>query len=388
MHRASFQRIALAALLMAVVASCSARYVMVPVVAAGYAENRAALTAVSIYLRKVEVEHRGDLEADAAGDLLREALAGYVARAVECKHVYSRDTSTHAEPALFLDVKVDADHTASRTWVFDIFGIVDYFLLTPQWGDATVRVKGSLRDGRGQEVLAWDDSGEGAYSMWFYSYLRTAPVEQAYKDAYAAAFGRFATSLAAGQRTIVAALQLPAQGPAQLASASQPGVDFARAGAARLGETSAPLALPHLQVPSSAFLRPLRGGAGVDVALVDLLTNYLAAQLGRIRNLDLKTKDDIANWMDQEKLKDALGCNDAACTTELAGAVGASLLVYGAVERLPSGSYVLSLNTFSVPLKKVTTRLNLKLPTSEDGWDGTMAQATRAIVENINSGKE
>src|SRR5205823_11073805 len=74
-------------------------------------------------------------------------------------------------------------------------GLGVFWPFTPQWG--TARVEVTLASAEPPGVTPWTMKTAGAadYSMTVYSWYRTAPVEDAYRSAYAEAFGKLATDL-------------------------------------------------------------------------------------------------------------------------------------------------------------------------------------------------
>lgn len=70
--------------------------------------------------------------------------------------------------------------------------------------------------------------------------------------------------------------------------------------------------------------------AGLDAATVENITGLSAVILADDRRLDVLSGADVKRMAELEGEKQALGCtNDASCLAEVAGAMGAGLVVYG-----------------------------------------------------------
>lgn len=100
------------------------------------------------------------------------------------------------KPVLELGVVVHPSHTHRMTVLLDaLFLLGTPFLvpppgiwpITPWWGEADVSLDVEVLNGEGlvDELKA---EGSAPYSMFFYSWYRTKPIEEAYREAYARAF--------------------------------------------------------------------------------------------------------------------------------------------------------------------------------------------------------
>ncbi len=68
--------------------------------------------------------------------------------------------------------------------------------------------------------------------------------------------------------------------------------------------------------------------------LVGIVRDSLVVQISRTRKFEVLSSDDLRRLTDLEAQKQAVGCTDSSCLTELAGAVGARLVVFGNVGQL------------------------------------------------------
>lgn len=69
---------------------------------------------------------------------------------------------------------------------------------------------------------------------------------------------------------------------------------------------------------------------------VRLITDLIASSLSQHRGLSVLTSADITQALGLEAQKQSLGCTDESCLAELAGALGAELVVGGSVGKLGS----------------------------------------------------
>jgi hypothetical protein len=76
-----------------------------------------------------------------------------------------------------------------------------------------------------------------------------------------------------------------------------------------------------------------------------LLTSLVATAAAKDPAFDVLTRDDIKNALAVESDRQSLGCEESTCLAELAGAMGARIVVYGSVGQLGS-DLLLTLNLF------------------------------------------
>lgn len=98
----------------------------------------------------------------------------------------------------------------------------------------------------------------------------------------------------------------------------------------------------------------------VDPNTVATVTSIVVAGLAEYRTLDVLSGEDVRRLADLEASRMQAGCSDdASCLSEIAGALGAQLVVFGAVGRLGEAT-VVSLNLFdsqkAQALGRVTTQ--------------------------------
>lgn len=98
----------------------------------------------------------------------------------------------------------------------------------------------------------------------------------------------------------------------------------------------------------------------VDASTAATVTSIVVAGLAEFRTLDVVSGEDVRRLADLEASRMSAGCSDdASCLSEIAGALGAQLVVFGAVGKLGSAT-VVSLDLFdsqkAQALGRVTTQ--------------------------------
>jgi len=81
---------------------------------------------------------------------------------------------------------------------------------------------------------------------------------------------------------------------------------------------------------------------GVDKGTADLIMDVVTSAFAKTNRFDVKSSDDIAELLNLEAGKSALGCDDASCMAEIAGALGAELVVSGRIGKLGE-TYILKI---------------------------------------------
>jgi len=118
---------------------------------------------------------------------------------------------------------------------------------------------------------------------------------------------------------------------------------------------------PTAETPELAPTRvvvPDLEAQGVDADLAANLTNVILTRLSQLPNLEIVARQDLANLLDQEKQRQLVGCgDDAACLSDLAGALDAGLLVTGTVGKVGE-RYLLSLALLDTTNAKLIRRVS------------------------------
>lgn len=73
---------------------------------------------------------------------------------------------------------------------------------------------------------------------------------------------------------------------------------------------------------------------GADATIVPTLSGILSAELAAYAALDVMSNADVKRLLELEGQKESVGCGDASCLAEIAGAMGARLVVFGSLGKL------------------------------------------------------
>ncbi len=124
---------------------------------------------------------------------------------------------------------------------------------------------------------------------------------------------------------------------------------------------------------------PLAAVRGVEGAVARMLTTTLTTRLARAGAYQVMSADEAEALLGLEKLKDALGCEDATCAAEIGGALGSDLMLTGSVGKLGS-KITVSLALFDVREVKVVARAQQSRPDDEDEYDGALQAAVDELL--------
>lgn len=133
------------------------------------------------------------------------------------------------------------------------------------------------------------------------------------------------------------------------------------------------LVLAALALP----LGPARAAPRVDSGAARLLTDAVAVALQKHDALDVLTSDDVRRAVDLEAQRQTLGCDQSSCLAEVAGALGAALVVYGSVGSL-GDDVALTLNLFDSTAASSAGRVLVRAPSV-----GVLADRVPAAVDDL-----
>ena len=101
-------------------------------------------------------------------------------------------------------------------------------------------------------------------------------------------------------------------------------------------------------------------GNKVDQETVNIVTSLVTAELSKFEQLELITSKDMQNMAKLEAEKQTMGCNDdSSCLVELAGALGARLVIFGDVGML-GPNIMMGLSLFDSQQAKAVSRVNVR----------------------------
>ena len=104
---------------------------------------------------------------------------------------------------------------------------------------------------------------------------------------------------------------------------------------------------------------------GVEEKTVNTLQGIITVQISDYESLDVISGDDVRQLVALQAEKQNTGCSDdGSCMAEIAGALGASLVVFGNVGQLGE-LLVVNLNLFNVDLAQSQGRVTIEAPSLE-----------------------
>jgi hypothetical protein len=189
------------------VTGCAAQRLVAPERPGPAATEPIDLTDIRLAIRSFDVTNQSPADVrSSARDELKTVFIAYLGRSASYGLVIPRGEGLEPadEDEVALDVMLHVDEDSSRTIIFD--GLFFYPFLgtlpfTPMWGhaivDANVRLvtaTSSGAAGRPEPPIALKVLAP--YSMIFYSWYRTGPIEDAFQRAHAAVFDELAQRIA------------------------------------------------------------------------------------------------------------------------------------------------------------------------------------------------
>jgi hypothetical protein len=99
-------------------------------------------------------------------------------------------------------------------------------------------------------------------------------------------------------------------------------------------DTGAPSAERSTDERVKTLVMDLAVEGGADPSVVPTLSGILSAELAAYSALDVMSNADVKRLLELEGQKESVGCGDASCLAEIAGAMGARLVVFGSLGKL------------------------------------------------------
>src|SRR6185436_18478025 len=92
---------------------------------------------------------------------------------------------------------------------------------------------------------------------------------------------------------------------------------------------------------------------GVDEILVENLTETFTTEAGKVAGFNIIGQNEIKDLVGYQAQQNMLGCDDAACMSDLAGALGVDMLIAGTVGKVGETFVV---NVRIIDVKKAETK--------------------------------
>jgi hypothetical protein len=123
-------------------------------------------------------------------------------------------------------------------------------------------------------------------------------------------------------------------------------------------------AKPTLKAHRIAVLK-LVARTGIEPAAAEVLTDALVGQMRKRSGLSVLSPTDVSAMIGFEREKALLGCSDASCLSEIAGAMGADRLISGNLGRI-GGSLVVYLTSVDPKRARVVATVSERLTRASD----------------------
>lgn len=116
---------------------------------------------------------------------------------------------------------------------------------------------------------------------------------------------------------------------------------------------------------TSILVTDLKVTSDVSPDVGSVIGRIVTARLSKYPGAEVLSGADIRQMIELEAEKQAAGCDDASCLSEVAGALGAEIIVTGQVGRLGE-SYIISLSVIDVGAATAVARETAELDSIED----------------------
>lgn len=113
--------------------------------------------------------------------------------------------------------------------------------------------------------------------------------------------------------------------------------------------------------------------------------SLIAVELSNYPYFDVVTSADVKQMMELEADRSAVGCTDSSCLAEIAGAMGANLVVFGDVGKLGS-LLILNLNLFDSDKARAIGRVSIQTRSVEE-LPGKLSPALKKLVQGFAEAK-
>lgn len=135
------------------------------------------------------------------------------------------------------------------------------------------------------------------------------------------------------------------------------------------------------ELPTRVLTLPLESSSVPKEALA-VLDGRIAKVLAEDEDLEVITQEDLKRMAELEAERAALGCDSDSCLAEIAGALGADLVVYGRVAKLGE-KLILQLNMFDATKAGSTARDELEAADLEELAAGLPRVVAKLVAERF-----
>ncbi len=124
-------------------------------------------------------------------------------------------------------------------------------------------------------------------------------------------------------------------------------------------------------------------GESVDAATIATIASLVSVELARDTRYDVLSAGDVKRMTQFSAEKQDVGCTDDGCLAELAGALGANLIVYGDVGKL-GDVLVVNLNVFDAKKARAESRVSIQV-TDPGELPARIPAATKQLIAPVSS---
>lgn len=129
-------------------------------------------------------------------------------------------------------------------------------------------------------------------------------------------------------------------------------------------EAPPPETLPGVQAPKKTLLVLELEPIEVSPSTVRVINQLVTETYSRRPELHVVAASDLQKLLELEATKSSMGCDDATCLSEIAGAMGARYVVFGSVGRL-GDLLVVTLNVFDAERAEAVQRHTIQVRDAE-----------------------
>ena len=115
-----------------------------------------------------------------------------------------------------------------------------------------------------------------------------------------------------------------------------------------------------------------------DKAIATAVSGLIPVELAVVDGLEVLAAADVKQMIEYEAEKQAIGCSDNSCLAELAGALGADLVIFGDVSRLGT-LIIVNINLFDSVKTRAAGRISIQTKNVEE-LPGKLEPAMKKLV--------
>jgi TolB-like protein len=138
---------------------------------------------------------------------------------------------------------------------------------------------------------------------------------------------------------------------------------------------------PAADARTPLLVLELQAEPGIEASVARTVTALVSSELSRYRDLNVIADADVKRMLELEGQRQQVGCGDTSCLAELAGALGARLVVFGSIGRLGEKT-VVTLNLFDSQRNESVGRQFVEVA-DVGALSALLPARTRALLERF-----